>query len=674
MSSAAKIGPRSDGLEIRDLDVAYRIHGSEHRVIHGLNLTIAPGEIYGIVGESGSGKSTVALAIEHYLPANGRITGGTIHLGPHDLVNANRHTLRKLRSSALALVSQDPAQSLNRSLTIGRQVSEAFEVSGTSRQESHAAACAMLAKVRIPDPARVMHRYPHQLSGGMQQRVMIAMALAIRPSLLILDEPTTGLDTAVETEVLALIRALSRELRLAVLLISHDIGVIRRTCDRVGVMYAGRLVEEAPTQELLDAARHPYTVGLLGCLPRKESDRHTRPLATLAGAPPDVRAVLPGCAFAPRCANVRAECRSAAPGVQYAGARKLWCLHPAAAGVESRDDSAGPGAGDTPLAPPRAEARLTDRPLLRVDNLSKTFGDGPAKVHALRDISFSLFEGETLGLVGESGSGKSTLARILSGLVTPDEGARFEFDGQPLSWHAGERSLPQRKALQMVFQDPAGALNRAQRIGHTLGRVLTQLGRVPRRERGTTLARLAAHFQLGASHLAARPGQLSGGLRQRAAIARAFAGQPRLVICDEPTSALDVSVQAAILNLLVEQQRTRGTSYLFISHDLDVIRYLADRIVVLYRGDIVQTGTVAQVTQGPQHPYTRALFRADALPPADTPAPGQADANGHGGCAFQAHCPDRLAQCATTPPSLHELSQGQSLRCHLFSLQKEFQH
>lgn len=658
MSALAAEALPDIGLAIDGLDVRYRVRGIEHRVIHALSLQIGRGEIYGLVGESGSGKSTVALAIQRYLPANGRIASGTIRLAGLDLLQASRRELRALRARDLAMVYQDPGQSLNRSLTIGRQLTEAFEAAGTPGHEAYAAARAMLARVRIADPERTLRSYPQQLSGGMQQRVMIAMALAGTPSLLILDEPTTGLDAAVEAEVLALIRALRDELGFSVLFISHNIDAIRRLCDRVGVMYAGRLVEEAPTEALLRAPRHPYTAALLRCLPHAGAHRRRAPLATLSGAPPGLGENIEGCAFAPRCAFADARCRETPP-LQQHGAHRSWCQHthvpPAAASANAQVRIA-------PADLPHAGTA----PVLRIEHISKTFAHGDTRIEALSDVSFAVYGAETLGLVGESGSGKSTLARILSGLETADAGGTLELHGEPLHARTRRRTARQRKALQMVFQDSGTAMNPAHRIGSVIARLLAGRAWPSTRSVRERVAAFAARFQLTPAHLAARPGQLSGGQRQRAAIARAFAGAPDLLICDEPTSALDASVQAAILNLLVERQSASGTSYLFISHDLDVMRYLADRIVVLYRGTVVQTGTTEQVVHGPQHPYTRALFRSHAQAIAHPVAP-DAPLDASRGCRFQAQCPERIARCANETPVLHTLAHGQTIRCHHFA-------
>ncbi|MFM0740559.1 ABC transporter ATP-binding protein [Paraburkholderia xenovorans] len=650
-----------DGLEIR-----YTVRGIERTVIRDLSLRIAPGEIYGMVGESGSGKSTVAFAIERYLPENGRVAGGSIALGEHDVLNASKRQLRRLRSSAMAMVYQDPSQALNPTMTIGRQLIEAFRAATLRDTSPEQAAHRMLERVQIADPARAMRSYPHQLSGGMQQRVVIAMALACRPSLLILDEPTTGLDASVEAEVLALIASLRAKLGIAVLLISHNLSAIRKLCDRIGVLYAGTLVEEAHTTALLDRPRHPYTIGLLECLPGAGRTKQDGPLASLAGGPP-ASVAQHGCAFAARCAHADKQCETHTPLPQRDGSHVVYCHHPRdvtrdTATIESR-----------PLPAPRSSdaGHAQAAPLLVVEHLSKTYSSKGRSVAALRDVSFSLCAGETLGLIGESGSGKSTLARIIAGLVEPDSGSRIELAGAPLEFKVRRRGKHAHRALQMVFQDPGSALNRAHRVGSLIDRALKLFTTMTAPQRQHEVDAIGTRFRLSAAHLASKPARLSGGLRQRAAIARAFAGRPGLVICDEPTSALDASVQAAILNLLVEQQRAEHTAYLFISHDLNVVRYVADRIVVLYRGEVVQTGTADQVFGDVQHPYTRALLDATQARPdavqAAVFAPAIAVASTPStvaGCAYRAQCPHAVSRCEHEAPLLRRLASGQAIRCH----------
>jgi peptide/nickel transport system ATP-binding protein len=523
----------------------------------------------------------------------------------------------------------------------------------------------MLARVQIADPARVLRRFPHQLSGGMQQRALIAMALASDPMLLVLDEPTTGLDATVEAEVLDLVAGLRGELGTSILFISHNLAVVRRMCDRVGVLYAGRLVEEGPADELFRDPRHPYTVGLLRCLPRGGVGKDERPLDTIPGLLPELGAELPGCVFADRCGLVRDVCREEEPP-----------LHPVASGRTSRchfwqeahelphTATASPGRS-APPAPGEAA-------VLAVERAAKTFRQDRHDVQALAGVSLAVGSGETLGLVGESGSGKTTLARVLLGLTPPDEGTTVELDGKALAPALGGRDAEEVRALQIVFQDPDSALNRRFSARRILSRALSKLLGLRGAARDERVRDLARAVRFDERLLGARPAQLSGGLKQRVAIARAFAGEPRVVVCDEPTSALDVSVQAAILNLLVDLQREQGVSYVFISHDLGVVRYLADRIAVLYLGRLMEVGDAATVFAAPHHPYTEALL--SAVPALDGDARPRIRLEGEipsaseppSGCVFHTRCPRKIGEiCERDEPPLAEAEPGHLLRCHI---------
>ncbi|MFO1060612.1 MAG: ABC transporter ATP-binding protein, partial [Dongiaceae bacterium] len=528
------------------LDVAYRVRGRDRPVLSRLSFRIGRGEAYGLVGESGCGKSTAALAAVGYLPRNGRITHGRVLVDGRDIARLDRAELRALRARSVSMVYQDPGRALNPSLRVGRQIAEVFELAGRPREEARDRAAALLRKVRIADPLSVMQRYPHQLSGGMQQRACIAMALANDPALLILDEPTTGLDVTVEAEVLDLVEQLRDELGTAILFISHNLAVVSRLCERVGVLYAGRLVEEGSAAEIFGDPRHPYTVGLLRCLPRGGRRKDQGRLDTIPGFLPAAGgAALAGCVFAERCGLARPACRETTPPLApLPGGRASACLFP--------DEAQGLPR----LVPPEAPAAprpAAGPPILAVERLSKTFaGTGGQQVAALREVSLELRAGETLGLVGESGSGKTTFARLLLGIVAPDPESRLSLDGAPLPARLARRSTDQVKALQIVFQNPDSALNRSRSARSILGRAIAKLSGLRGAARDRRATELAASVRLAERYLAAKPRQLSGGLKQRLAIACAFAGEPRLVVCDEPTSALDVSVQAAILNLLAE--------------------------------------------------------------------------------------------------------------------------
>jgi peptide/nickel transport system ATP-binding protein len=529
----------------------------------------------------------------------------------------------------------------------------------------------MLEKVRISDPAGVMNRYPHQLSGGMLQRVVIAMALATDPSLLILDEATTALDAAVEAEVLDLVTALRAEFHTSLLVISHNLAVIAKMCDRVGVLYGGELMEEGQAQDLLHDPRNPYTVGLLRCIPRRDTVKTTHTLDTIPGFPPSPGEIEKGCVFADRCGLVQDRCRTENPPLYDASPdaahpRQSRCHFWEIAQTLPRVVSPVPEAAA--VAPGEGEI------LVSAEDVSKTFHMEGETIHGLVDVSLEVRAGETLGLVGESGSGKTTLARVLLGLTEPDKGATLAIEGTTLPEHARKRTREQRKNLQIVFQNPDSALNRRHSIRRLLSRALSKLGGYSGDALLTRLKALLSEVRLADRYLPMRPGQLSGGLKQRVAIARAFAGDPKIVVCDEPTSALDVSVQAAILNLLNDLQRREQVSYLFISHDLGVVRYLSDRIAVLYLGRIMELGSAEQVFNAPHHPYTEALL--SAVPTLDNGGDKRdriklegeipSAANPPTGCVFHTRCPRFLGDiCVNTEPPLVEEEPGHSIRCHI---------
>jgi peptide/nickel transport system ATP-binding protein len=655
---------RAHALEVRDLDVAYRVRGVDRQVLRSLSFTVEAGRSYGLVGESGCGKSTAALAAVRYLPRNGRVTAGSVSVAGADMLAMSGDDLHRTRAGAVSMVYQDPGKALNPSIRVGRQVAEVFEVGGATKDEARDRAQAILTKVQIADPASVMERYPHQLSGGMQQRVVIAMALAPNPALLILDEPTTGLDATVESEVLDLVAALRTEFESSVLFISHNLAVIAKMCDTVGVLYAGKLVEEGPARQVFDDPRHPYTVGLLRCIPKGGQRKDKHRLDTIPGFLPELGADLPGCVFADRCALAEEKCRTEPPPLYDVGpGRGSRCHFHERAQTLPREE-----AHEMPMPPVREEGQ----PLLRADALAKTFHQSGHDVHALADVSAEIWPGETLGLVGESGSGKTTLARVLLGITPRDEGGVLELDGADLPPTTGKRSAEQVRAIQIVFQNPDSALNRRHTVRMIVGRALTKLAGLSGARREEKLVELTQSVKLADRFLSVRPSALSGGLKQRVAIARAFAGNPRLVVCDEPTSALDVSVQAAILNLLAELQRDERTAYLFISHDLGVVRYLSDRIAVLYLGRLMELGPAEQVFAGPHHPYTEALLSAvptiegGERPRIKLQGEIPSAASPPSGCVFHTRCPRKLGEiCETTEPPLAEAEPGHMMRCHI---------
>ena len=642
-------------------------------MVRDVSFHVARGESYGLVGESGCGKSTIALAIVRYLARNGRVSAGSIEINGHDVLQMNRSALRELRAHSVSMVYQEPGRALNPSIRLGRQVAEVYEIAGMDSKQALVKAEEMLTKVRISDPDRIIHRYPHQISGGMLQRVVIAMALASEPALLILDEPTTALDATVEAEVLDLIRGLREEFDTSLLFISHNLAVISQMCDRVGVLYAGELVEEGPARELFHDPHHPYTVGLLRSIPRRSvtgGDHARATLATIPGSLPSPGSLPAGCIFADRCGLVRERCRTESPPLyEIGGGRGARChFHDEAQSLPFESESAPEedGAADASPAP------ASGGPLVQVRSASKTFHVGRQPVRGLLGVDLAIDAGETVGLVGESGSGKTTLARVLLGIIAPDEGSELTLDGNALEPLAVKRAPAEQKAIQIVFQNPDSALNRRHSVRRLISRSLSKLGGYGGEELKTRLLALIKSVRLSERYLSMRPVQLSGGLKQRVAIARAFAGDPRIVVCDEPTSALDVSVQAAILNLLTDLQQRERVAYLFISHDLGVVRYLADRIVVLYLGRVMEIGPADQVFNAPHHPYTEALLSAvptldDAdrlrirlegeIPSAAEPPPG---------CPFHTRCPRKIGEiCETTEPELREEETGHGIRCHI---------
>jgi peptide/nickel transport system ATP-binding protein len=651
-------------LEVRDLCVDYRVRGIWREVLRGISFTVERGTSYGLVGESGCGKSTAALAAIRYLPRNGRVRSGSIEVAGVDVLGLRGHDLQRFRGDVVSMVYQNPGSALNPSIRVGNQLAEVFTARGTGKSEAHERSLAMLRQVQIADPVSVMERYPHQLSGGMQQRVVIAMALVVDPALLILDEPTTGLDATVEAEVLDLINRLQAEFQTAVLFISHNLGVIRKMCSNVGVLYAGELVEEGTSEQVLHDPRHPYTVGLLRCIPRGGVRKDHGRLDTIPGFLPPIGAKLPGCVFADRCALAEDVCRTDKPPAIPVGLDHIsrCFFHERAQELPRAMAADLEGAG---------QVERRGDPLLNVEDISKIFRQGGGEVHALGGVSAQIWPGETLGLVGESGSGKTTFARTLLGIVEPTNGSVW-LDGRALAPTLAKRTPQDVRALQIVFQNPDSALNRRHTVRRILRRSLKRLAGITGKAADERIRVLSDAVRLPNRAILQRPAMLSGGQKQRVAIARAFAGEPRLVVCDEPTSALDVSVQAAILNLLVELQTDGETAYLFISHDLGVVRYLSDRIAVLYLGRLMELGTAEVVFSGPHHPYTEALL--SAVPTIDGEQrerirlegdiPSAADPPT--GCVFHTRCPRFLGEvCVNEEPPLVEAEPGHQMRCHI---------
>jgi peptide/nickel transport system ATP-binding protein len=650
-------------VDIEGLTVSYRRRARALRVLSDVSLHIRPGEAYGLVGESGCGKTTVAMALMRYLPPNAIVEGGRISFGGEDVLRLPESKLRRWRGERMAMVYQDPGSALNPSLRVGSQIAELYRYHrGLGRKDALGAAAEMLERVQITDPVRVLQRYPHELSGGQQQRVMIAMALATDPDLLVLDEPTTGLDATVEAEVLDLVEQLRDEFSTSILFISHNLGIVSRICERVGVLYAGRLIEEGPARRLFAEPRHPYTLALLRCVPRLGMHKETARLDPIPGSLPPLGTETPGCVYADRCPIARERCRTDPPP-----------LYP----VDETRSARCHYHQEVPDIPPSSEARRvppaprTGEALLRVEDLVKHYRQSGQDVTAVAGVSFEVRRGEIFGLVGESGSGKTSIAKCIVGLVEASQG-EMGFDSVDISKSARRRSRELRRKLQMIFQNPDTALNARHTIRRILGRSLKLLAGLTGRRQEGRLHELISSVRLEPLHLDVRPAALSGGLKQRVSIARSFAGTPAMVLCDEPVSALDVSVQAAILNLLVDLQRT-GVSYLFISHDLAVVRYLADRIGVMYLGWLVDVGPADAVFSPPHHPYTEALL--SAIPTLDLegrrpriklvgglPSPSDPPS----GCRFHTRCHRYLGDvCRDHEPPWQQDADGHQYRCHI---------
>lgn len=692
-------------LEISDLNVRFPSEDGVVHAVRGVNLSVEAGQVLGIVGESGSGKSVTSMSAMGLLDESARVDG-SIKLHGEELLGKSDAWMSKVRGSKIAMVFQDPLSALNPVFTIGDQICEALQIHNRqmSDKDAEARALELLTAVGIPNPSVRIKNFPHEFSGGMRQRVMIAMGIANDPDLIIADEPTTALDVTIQAQILDLLRYAQKETGAAVVIITHDLGVVAGLADKVAVMYAGRVVESGTVEDVFYRPAMPYTIGLLGSLPRPDVDRD-EPLATVEGNPPSLLNLPPGCPFAPRCPMATDACLEAEPqllrladgdsadegvqpdqfGASTRRGHRAACIHASQILAENREF--------TEIYPP-ADATETDRavidqdtPLvLDIDGLTKTyplmkgavFKRRVGTVHAVNNIDLQIRAGETLGLVGESGCGKTTTIMSILGLKAPESGRVVVFGKDTAKMGRGDRRQT-RRDLQVVFQDPMASLDPRMPVSAILMEPLVYNGVSKKKARGR-VSELMELVGLEPSHANRYPRHFSGGQKQRIGIARALALDPKLLVLDEPVSALDVSIQAGVLNLLEKLRAEMGLSYLFVAHDLSVIRHIADRVAVMYLGRIVEIGDVTEVFDSPQHPYTQALLSAIPIPdPAkergrdrillqgDLPSP----ANPPSGCPFRTRCPlfkqmgkPRRQACLDREPALAEVASHQLTACH----------
>jgi len=668
-------------MELDGVSVSYFGRAGEAAAVTHVSLDIAQGEALGLVGESGCGKTTLAAAIMGHFSGTGRITRGRIVFQGRDMAGLGSAELRKIRSGGIGMVYQDAMSALNPSLTIGEQLAEVVVFQrNTSWKLARREALSILQDVQLPDPARIAAAYPHQLSGGQQQRVVIAMALIARPALLLLDEPTTALDVTIEAGIVELIASLRARHRMALLYISHNLGLIAQVCDRVAVMYAGEIIEQGPIDAVFAQPRHPYTRGLIGCIPLPHVDPAKRPLMPIQGQAIQAQDRPAGCAFGQRCAHFdHSLCGIGFIALEPADKAELHVVRCCRWRTVGDDENAAAGTERGKIR------RVVDDAILSVRKLDKNYavdgrglwgmllGKPVPVIRANQELSFDAFKGQTLAIVGESGCGKTTLAKVLTGLEVATAG-EVRYENANIGRIPAQARTPELlRSLQMVFQNPDETLNPSFSVGTQIARAVGKLGGGTRERIALRTRELLEMTHLTPAIAARRAHQLSGGQRQRVAIARAFAGDPRIVVADEPVSALDVSVRAAITRLLMDIQQRHGTTLVLISHDLGLVRYIADRVVVMYLGRVMEQGTVEELFLAPYHPYTEALLSAVPLPDprqrkrrivltGELPNPLHFAV----GCPFHSRCPRKVGLvCENDQPPRQQAPGGHEISCHI---------
>jgi oligopeptide/dipeptide ABC transporter ATP-binding protein len=665
-------------LEVRNLTTEIELSSSVVHAVGNVDIAIGAGETLGLVGESGCGKSMLGLSILGLLPGGGRIREGSIRLEGRELVGLRERDLRRVRGNEIAMIFQDSQSSLNPTKPIGMQVAEPVRWHRhASRREAAERALEVLEMVGLPRPRERLGDYPHQLSGGMRQRVMIAIALACEPRVLIADEPTTALDVTIQAQILSVLDELKARLGMATLLVTHDMGVVAGRADRISVMYAGRIVETAPTERLFAHMRHPYTQALLGSIPRLDQDAR-KALVTVPGLPPDLTAPPPGCRFAPRCPRATEQCVVEEPPLGGPDADHLFsCWHPVdgpvsrLAEIEVRRHSAPPAAASNNGHLLEIRDVVREYPVT-AGVLQRKVGS----VKAVSGVTLHLDAGETLGLVGESGCGKTTLGKLVVGVEKPDHGA-ITLAGRAVFALRGRTLRRERRDLQMMFQDPYASLDPRMRVQAILREPLVIQRVGSRRERDQRIERVLGEVGLPLNALERYPHEFSGGQRQRIALARALMLEPKVMVADEPVSALDVSIRSQVLNLMKRLQAEHGTASIVISHDLAVVKYLSDRIGVMYLGKLVELGSGDDIYRRAAHPYTDALIKTIPVPdPATERAKTDVGIRGElpssinppSGCRFRTRCPRAAARCAEEEPLLRDFGPGHTAACH-FPLQ-----